>query len=77
MKKTALALAALLILPSGAMAAQSASKSKAKPAPACTQTTTNLDCATTGTVERPNTAVSAGKPKVGIDVNPWIMPSAF
>jgi hypothetical protein len=78
-KKTALALAALFVLSGGAMAAQSA-KTKTKPAPACTQTTTNVDCVATGSVETPNTnaapATTKG-PRIGIDINPWIMPSTF
>lgn len=77
MKKTALALAALLVLSGSAMAAQP-TKAKTKPAPNCQQQTTNLDCAATGSVEKPNTApATTSGPKLGIDINPWIMPSAF
>jgi hypothetical protein len=76
-KNTAHALAALFALSGGAMAAQS-TKAKTKPAPTCTQATTELDCAPTGSLEKvTKPATTTTQPKLGIDVNPWIMPGSF
>jgi hypothetical protein len=81
MKNTALALAALLAL-SGSAFAGEAAKANAAPA-ACAETTlkAKLDCKATGSIEkaRPHAAsVKAdAKPRLGIDIDPWIMPSTF
>jgi len=79
-KKTALALAALLALSSGAMAAQAKqpSTAKADPATTCAQSATKLDCSSTGSLEKAkSTAAPNEGPRLGIAVNPWIMPSPF
>ncbi|OBQ78067.1 MULTISPECIES: DUF680 domain-containing protein [unclassified Mesorhizobium] len=76
MKKTILALAAVLSL-SGAACAGGSQPAKHAPA-ACTQTHTNqaLDCAATGSVEKTDAAnIQTNKsPRLGIDVNPWFVP---
>ncbi|KQZ33449.1 hypothetical protein ASD50_00095 [Mesorhizobium sp. Root552] len=80
MKTTALALAALLALSSGAMAAQAKqpAATNADLATTCAQSATKLDCSSTGSLEKskPAPAPSEG-PRLGIGVNPWIMPSTF
>lgn len=81
MKKTALALAALIALTGAAFAGETHKKA---PAPAaCVETTlkAKVDCTATGSVEK-GAPADSGKaapkgPRLGIDVNPWIMPSAF
>jgi hypothetical protein len=80
MKTTALALATLVALSGAAFAGENAKTSTA-PA-ACTQTLkAKVDCTATGSVEKSRPADS-GKadqkgPRLGIDVNPWILPSTF
>jgi hypothetical protein len=80
MKTTALAFAALVAL-SGAAFAGEAAKTSTAPA-ACTQALkAKVDCTATGSVEKAS-PVESGKadakgPRLGIDVNPWIMPSTF
>ena len=55
---------------------------KQVPAATCVDTKTNvkLDCASTGSVEKKgateNTVDGKG-PRLGISINPWIVPSAF
>jgi hypothetical protein len=79
MKKTALALATLVAL-SGAAFAGESHKTGAAPA-ACAETTlkAKIDCTATGSVEKPADSgkADAKRPRLGIDVNPWIMPSTF
>ena len=82
MKNTALALAALLALSGSAFAGEAAKSDTAAPA-ACADTTLKaaLDCKATGSIEkiRQDTASDGNhaKPRLGIDINPWIMPSTF
>jgi len=82
MKKTLLTLAAVLALSGSAFAANTTQPVKHAPAATCVDTRTNvkLDCASTGSVEKKgsseNTAEGKG-PRLGIDINPWIVPSAF
>jgi hypothetical protein len=79
MKKTVLALAALVALSGAAFAGET---SKQAPAPAaCAETTlkAKLDCTATGSVEKPTDPGKAATkgPRLGVDINPWIMPGAF
>ncbi|ESY67596.1 MULTISPECIES: DUF680 domain-containing protein [Mesorhizobium] len=82
MKKTVLTLAAILALSGSAFAASATHPVKHPPAATCVDTRTNvkLDCASTGSVEKKgnteNTAEGKG-PRLGISINPWIVPSAF
>lgn len=83
MRKAILALAAVIAF-SGAANAGSADTHKQAPAVKCTAATgTRLDCASTGSVEkmRPfvdeNPANTRKRPRLGIDVNPWITPNTF
>ena len=82
MKKTLLTLAAVLALSGSAFAASTTQPVKQAPAATCVDTRTNvkLDCASTGSVEKKgsseNTAEGKG-PRLGIDINPWIVPSTF
>ena len=77
MKKTALALAALIALPGAAFAGTSAVKANASAPTACTTTATvhaKLDCAATGSIEKTRPAAentATGGKRLGIDVNPW------
>ncbi|KAA3445959.1 DUF680 domain-containing protein [Mesorhizobium sp. SARCC-RB16n] len=82
MKKTLLTLAAVLALSGSAFAAGSAHPVKHPVAATCVDTKTNvkLDCASTGSVDKKASteATTDGKgPRLGITVNPWIMPSAY
>ncbi|MCV3207311.1 DUF680 domain-containing protein [Mesorhizobium sp. YC-39] len=81
MKKTILALAAALAFSGAAIAGQ---HTKQAHAAVCVDTRTNvkLDCGATGSVEKTGVATKTGSadgkgPKLGIDVNPWIVPSTF
>lgn len=79
MKKTILALAAVLAFSGAAFAGQ---HTKQAPAVACVDTRTNvkLDCGATGSIEKAGTktgSVDGKGQKLGIDVNPWIVPSTF
>lgn len=81
MKKTILTLAAVLAL-SGTAVAGTSDPSKQAPAAACADTRTNvkLDCGATGSVAKTDTAAKTGSakgPRLGIDINPWIVPSTF
>jgi hypothetical protein len=82
MKKTLLTLAAVLALSGSAFAANTTHPVKHVPAATCIGTKTNvkLDCTSTGSVEKKGsketTADSKG-PRLGISINPWIVPSAF
>ncbi|MBZ9723138.1 DUF680 domain-containing protein [Mesorhizobium sp. B2-5-9] len=82
MKKTLLTLAAVLALSGSAFAANGTHAVKHVPAATCVDTKTNmkLDCASTGSVDKKASteATTDGKgPRLGITVNPWIMPSAY
>ncbi|RRI07803.1 DUF680 domain-containing protein [Mesorhizobium tamadayense] len=77
MKKTILALAAVLAF-SGAAFAGANQPAKHASSAACVQTHTNvaLDCTATGSVEKADavkTQATKG-PRLGIDVNPWFVP---
>ena len=82
MKKTILALAAVLAFSGAAFAGQN---QPGKQAPvACVETKANvkLDCGATGSVEKAGAATRNGStenkdPRLGIDINPWIVPSTF
>ena len=82
MKKTLLTLAAVLALSGSAFAANTTHPAKHAPAATCVDTKINvkLDCASTGSVEKKgtteNTAEGKG-PRLGISIDPWIMPSSF
>ncbi|TIT05091.1 MAG: DUF680 domain-containing protein [Mesorhizobium sp.] len=76
MKKTIFALVAVLAFSSAAFAGQS------KPAAACADTNAKLDCGATGSVEETGPATHKGStenkdPRLGIDIDPWIVPSTF
>jgi hypothetical protein len=84
MKKTVLTLAAVLALSGTAFAGTTHQPNKQAPAPACVETKTGmkLDCGATGSVEKTRPATDVGTvngkaPRIGIDINPWIMPSTF
>ncbi|BCH00080.1 DUF680 domain-containing protein [Mesorhizobium loti] len=82
MKKTLLALAAVVALSGSAFAAGTTRPVKHLPAATCVDTKTNvkLDCASTGSVEKKGTAENTAEGKglrLGISINPWILPSAF
>jgi len=82
MKKTLLTLVAVLALSGSAFAANTAHPVKHLPAATCIDTKTNvkLDCAPTGSVEKKGSTENAAEgkgPRLGISVNPWIMPSTF
>ena len=74
MKKTILTLAAVLAF-SGAAFAGTTQQAKQAPAATCVDTKTNveLDCSATGSVQKSD----AKGPRLGIEINPWIMPSSF
>lgn len=79
MKKTIFALVAVLALSSAALAGQS---QPGKPAAACADTNVKLDCGATGSVEETGPATHKGStenkdPRLGIDIDPWIVPSTF
>lgn len=83
MKKTLLTFAAVLALSGSAFAASATQPVKHAPAATCVDTRTHvkLDCASTGSVEKKkssteNTADGKG-PRLGISINPWIVPNAF
>lgn len=80
MKKTLLTLAAVLALSGSAFAANTTHPVKHLPAATCVDNNVKLDCASTGSVEKKrateNTAEGKG-PRLGISINPWIVPSAF
>ncbi|MFD1986010.1 DUF680 domain-containing protein [Mesorhizobium newzealandense] len=82
MKKTLLTLAAVLALSGSAFAASATQPVKQAPSATCVDTRTHvkLDCTSTGSVEKKgateNTAEGKG-PRLGISINPWIVPSTF
>lgn len=69
MKTTALTLAALVAL-SGAAFAGETVKTHAPVTHA--QTTDNVDYSSTGSIEQ---GKASNGPRLGVDVNPWIMPT--
>jgi hypothetical protein len=77
MKKAALVLAAFMALSGTAFAGQ-AQPAKQVSTTACMQTKskTKLDCASTGSVEKAGDTHDSG-PRLGIDINPWIVPTNF
>ena len=82
MRKVLLTLAGVFALSGSAFAAGATQPVKHVPAATCVDTKTNvkLDCTSTGSVEKKgateNTAEGKG-PRLGISINPWIVPSAF
>jgi len=78
MKKTILTLAAVLAF-SGAAFAVTSQPSKHVPAAVCVDTKTNvkLDCSATGSVEKSDAKADSKGPRLGIEINPWIVPSSF
>lgn len=80
MKRTALALAAV-IAATGLATAKDAHVSKPHAPAACIETSQKLDCGTTASISRdPNgapvtTSATKAQPRLGIDVNPWIVPT--
>jgi hypothetical protein len=83
MKKAILTLAAVLAF-SGAAFAGASQPVKHTPAAACVDTSTSvkLDCGATGSVEKTGAAAKTGStnskgPRLGIDIDPWIVPSTF
>lgn len=82
MKKTVLALAALIVLSGGALAKEAAKDGHAPAAPSsCTYKSVKLDCAATGSTAKAGPAQETGttgkRPRLGIDIDPWIMPNTF
>lgn len=77
MNKILLALATVLAVSGSAFAATSNHSAKQAPAATCVDTTTNakLDCSVTGSVEKPD--AKAKGPRLGIEIDPWIVPSTF
>jgi hypothetical protein len=80
MKKTILALVAVLAFSGAALAGQ-AQPGKQAPV-ACAVTNVKLDCGATGSVEKAGSATRDSStenkdPRLGIDVDPWIVPSTF
>jgi len=77
MNKTLLALATVLALSGSAFAASNNVSPKQAPAATCVDATTHakLDCGVTGSVEK--SEVKAKGPRLGIEINPWIVPSTF
>ncbi|MCZ8544327.1 DUF680 domain-containing protein [Mesorhizobium qingshengii] len=85
MKKTLITLAAVLALSGSAFATSATQPVKHAPVATCVDTKTHvkLDCASTGSVENEkkkgsteNTADGKG-PRLGISIDPWIVPNAF
>ncbi len=82
MKKTVLTLAAVLSLSGSAFADGATQPVKQEPATtACVDARTHvkLDCSATGSLEKATHTAETGTkgPRLGISVNPWIMPSSF
>ncbi|MET2830352.1 DUF680 domain-containing protein [Mesorhizobium shangrilense] len=78
MKKTILTLAAVLALSGSAFAASATQPVKQAPAAAtCVDAKTHvkLDCSATGSIEKATSSTQGKGPKIGIDINPWIVPS--
>ena len=78
MKRTALALAAMVALSGVAFAGETTTNQQIPAACAQTATKTRLDCAATGSIEKTRPATSESKrPRLGIEASPWIMPTTF
>lgn len=77
MKKTLLTLAAVLALSGSAFAASATQPVKQAPAATCVDARTHvkLDCSATGSIEKTTSSTESKGPKIGIDINPWIVPS--
>ena len=77
MNKTLLALAAVLALSGSAFAGSNNVSTKQASAMTCVDTRTHakLDCSATGSVDK--TDATTKGPRLGIEINPWIVPSAF
>lgn len=77
MKKTILTLAAVLALSGSAFAASATQPVKQAPATICVDARTHvkLDCSTTGSIEKTTSSTEGKSPRIGIDINPWIVPS--
>ncbi|GLS40734.1 hypothetical protein GCM10010869_63310 [Mesorhizobium tianshanense] len=79
MKTTVLALAAVLAFSGAAHAGQN-QPGKQAPATACADASVKLDCGATGSVEKAGAAKGPTEnkgPRLGIDIDPWIVPSTF
>lgn len=82
MKTTALALAGLVALSGAAFAGETVNSHQAPATCVETATKAKLDCAATGSIETTHpatgqdTAETRG-PRLGIGINPWIMPTTF
>jgi uncharacterized membrane protein len=77
MKKTILALAAVLALSGSAFAASATHPVKQASAATCVDAKTHakLDCSATGSIEKTTSSTESKGPRVGIDINPWIVPT--
>ncbi len=77
MKKTILTLAAILALSGSAFAASATQPVKQAPSATCVDARTHvkLDCGATGSIEKTTSSTKGKSPKIGIDINPWIVPS--
>ncbi|MER8484494.1 DUF680 domain-containing protein [Mesorhizobium sp. M1322] len=81
MRNPIFALAAVLAFSGAAFAGQN-QPGKQAPAAACADTNIELDCGATGSVEKSGSATRNGStenkgPRLGIDIDPWIVPSTF
>ncbi|MER8369484.1 DUF680 domain-containing protein [Mesorhizobium sp. M1378] len=79
MKKAILTLAALLAL-SGAAFAGGSQPAKQEATCIGTKTDVKLDCAPTGSLEKVDAATHKAYtkgPRLGIGIDPWIVPSSF
>ncbi len=83
MKKTVLTIAAVLAL-TGAAFAGTTQPAKQAQAAACVETKAKvkLDCSVTGSLDKQGAttgtrSTEGNGPRLGISVNPWIMPSTF
>lgn len=83
MKKTVLTLAAILAL-TGAAFAGTTQPAKQTKTTACVEIKGNvkLDCGLTGSLDKQNVtngtrSTEGNGPKIGISINPWIMPTSF
>ncbi|RWM76563.1 MAG: DUF680 domain-containing protein [Mesorhizobium sp.] len=79
MRKPIFALVAVLAFSGAAFAGQS---QPGKQAAACADANIELDCGATGSVEKSGSATRNGStenkgPRLGIDIDPWIVPSTF
>lgn len=77
MQKTLLTLAAVLALSGSAFAASATQSVKQAPSTICVDARTHvkLDCSATGSIEKTTSSAESKGPRIGIDINPWIVPS--